>query len=480
MYWINLLWCFLIVSFLGWLFSCFYHFIGEGKFYSKGFLTLPFCSTYGAGALICYLIFQPLTDNIFIIFIGSALLLSFFMVISGLIGEKILSCKPWDYSSMRFNIGSFITLPYALLLGVGGVCSVRVIIPAILLFVGMIPEFLSIIISLSIAVLILIDFALSLVTVFRLKKRVNTLINNTKLLSDNIKEEELVELEENYNKIFADSILRKRLVTAFPELKHTAYIKQLKAKLNKLKEENKKQFTAVYENKEDKPFASGLCFSKLFILFVIGSFVGTCIETVYALVTEGHFEFRVGVVYGPFIPVYGGGAVLLTIVLYKMYKLSDTLVFIIGGLLGAFFEYICSWGQETFLGTVSWDYSDYPLNIGGRTCLLFACFWGFLGLIWIRYLYPMASRLIEKIPKKQGSVILLVVFILAIYDGFMTVAAIYRWNQRIEKVPASNVFEEYLDERFDDQRMKLLFPHMRDSESLEELETNSGNAGNAK
>ena len=259
------------------------------------------------------------------------------------------------------------------------------------------------------------------------------------------------------------------MTNAFPELRRTAYIKKVKEKLDEVKEENNKQYEPYYENKEDKPFASGLCFAKLFILLLLGSFVGFCIETVYALVVEGHFELRVGVVYGPFIPVYGGGAVLMTLVLYKLYKLSDTLVFIISAALGAFFEFICSWAQETFLGTVSWDYSDMPLNIGGRTCLLYSFFWGFLGLIWLRYIYPFTSRLIEKIPKRQGSVIVVVVFIFMVYNAVITVSAIYRYNQRAMGNPPTNKYEEYIDKHFNDDRMKVLFPHMRDSETLEEL-----------
>ena len=97
------------------------------------------------------------------------------------------------------------------------------------------------------------------------------------------------------------------MTSAFPELRGSAYVKQVTQKLDEIKADNMKQYTAVYEHEEDKPFASGLCFAKLFAVFD-RLFIGTCIETVYALFAEGHFECRVGMVYGPFIPVYGGGA----------------------------------------------------------------------------------------------------------------------------------------------------------------------------
>lgn len=479
MYWIELLWFFLIISFLGWLFSGLYHFFSEKKFYNKGFLTLPFCLSYGAGAVICWILLKPLTNNFFILFTGSALLLSFFTLLAGFLGEKILGCKPWDYSSMRFNIGSYLTVPFVLLLGLGGAFSVKTLIPLIKLSIDKIPDLISMIIALSIALFILIDAVFSFITIFRLKKRIKILKYDSNFFGDDITEEKLNELEVNYNKIFTDNILRKRMSSAFPELKRTAYIKKVHGKLAEIKEDNKKHYDTFYENKEEKPFASGLCFEKLFVLFLIGSFIGTCIETVYALIVEGHFEVRVGVVYGPFIPVYGGGAVLMTVALYKLYKLSDTFVFLISAALGAFFEYICSWGQETFLGTVSWDYSNMPLNIGGRTCLLYSFFWGFLGLVWLRYLYPFASKQIEKIPKKQGSIILVVVFIFMLYNGFITTASIYRWNQREQGLPPSNSFEMYLDTHYNDDRMKWLFPHMRDSETLKELKDNTATPDSA-
>lgn len=466
---INLLWYFLIMSFLGWLYSGIYHYITEHRFYNNGFLTLPFCPSYGFGGLLCYLLFQILTKNMFIVYVGSAILLSVYCVLIGWLTEKFLGCKPWNFSSMRFAIGSYITLPYVLLLGLGGTFAVLMLIPLLDMILGLIPPIVSMIIALSLCLLLLIDYVSSFISVIRLKRRVRKLNNLADLTGDDVDSRKLEELTQNYNRLFTDNILRKRIALAFPELRRSTYVKQLTAKLEAVKAENMKQYSTVYEKKEDKPFASGLCLSKLFALFLIGSFIGTCIETVYALIVEGYFEFRVGVVYGPFIPVYGGGACLLTIVLYKLYKLSDTLIFIIGAVLGCFFEYICSWGQEMLVGTVSWDYSDMPLNINGRTSLLYGLFWGFLGLIWVRYLYPFVSRQIEKIPKKYGSVILAVLFFFMLYNAFMTVGAIYRWNQRVQCKPPQTTLGYYFDEHFNDKRMETLFPHMRDSGSLEEL-----------
>ena len=86
--------------------------------------------------------------------------------------------------------------------------------------------------------------------------------------------------------------------------------KRIREYHKRVMERNREVYEKTIENKEDRPFAYGLCFSKLFWLFFIGSLFGTILETFYALIFDGHFEIRTGMVIGPFIPVYGGGAVL--------------------------------------------------------------------------------------------------------------------------------------------------------------------------
>lgn len=159
-----------------------------------------------------------------------------------------------------------------------------------------------------------------MITTIRLLRRIAKLKNSSELMDKGATEVEIQELEENYNRLFTENILRKRLAHAYPDLTHMAYLKQINAKIEEIKQDNMKEYTQTFESKEDKPFAYGFCFTKLFYLFVIGSFIGTILETIWAFCVDGHFEMRVGMVYGPFIPVYGGGACFLTAALYKLYK----------------------------------------------------------------------------------------------------------------------------------------------------------------
>lgn len=458
---LDLLWYFVIFSFFGWVASSFRSLLLEKKFSNNGFLTSPFCPMYGFSAVICYTALKPFENSKLILFIGSTLILSALMVVVGVLVEKTLKFKPWDFSSSKFSIGNYITFPYALFLGLLGMLLVGLIIPVLRTAVEAIPFWVSLILVLCFCGIIVIDYVFSMITTIRLLRRIAKLKNSSELMDKGATEVEIQELEENYNRLFTENILRKRLAHAYPDLTHMAYVKQINAKIEEIKQDNMKEYTQTFESKDDKPFAYGFCFTKLFYLFVIGSFIGTILETIWAFCVDGHFEMRVGMVYGPFIPVYGGCACFLTAALYKLYKLNDTLVFVISAFVGAGFEYFCSWLQEQMFGTVSWDYSDTPFNLDGRTNLMYALIWGFLGLVWVRYLYPWTAKLIEKIPKRAGAIITTFLIVFMAFNGFMSVTATARWTQRTEGVPASNSFEEYLDEKFDNEKMEFLFPGMK-------------------
>lgn len=207
-------------------------------------------------------------------------------------------------------------------------------------------------------------------------------------------------------------------------------------------------------------FAKGLSIYKLLLVCFIGSFVGVVIELMWCLVTNGYFESRSGLVYGPFNLLYGAGAVALTLCLYKFRNRGVWLSFMGGIIVGSVVEYICSWGQEVLFGSRSWDYSHMPFNINGRICLLYSVFWGFLGVLWIKNLYPRLAKWILKIPNHIGKIITWALTVFFIFNAFMSLVTVHRWSERVEGSEPSNAFEVILDERFPDERMEKIFANM--------------------
>lgn len=203
-------------------------------------------------------------------------------------------------------------------------------------------------------------------------------------------------------------------------------------------------------------FAAGVCFSKLFWVFMIGSFAGFILETVWCLLVHAQPELHVGVLYGPLIPIYGAGCVLLTVFLYRLRR--NGAIFLAGGLIGGAFEYLCSLFQEIFFGTTSWDYSNSPLNFGGRTNIWFMLLWGALGLVWIRVLYPRLSAAIERMPRATGRMLTCLLCAFMAYNLFITATAVARQSDRRAGYAPSSAFERYLDTHYTDAYLNRFFP----------------------
>lgn len=213
------------------------------------------------------------------------------------------------------------------------------------------------------------------------------------------------------------------------------------------------------ENQIDH-FARGINFYKLFIIFFSGSFVGVLIELLWCYLRNGYFESRSGLVYGPFNLVYGIGALVLTMALYRYRNRSWTFSFIGGFVTGSVIEYFCSFFQELLFGSTSWDYSNIPFNLNGRICLLYSVFWGVLGIFWIKKIYPRIAGWILRIPDRVGKTVVWILLAFMVLNSAVSGAAVYRWAERTAGKEASGSLERVLDERFPDERMERIYANL--------------------
>lgn len=213
-------------------------------------------------------------------------------------------------------------------------------------------------------------------------------------------------------------------------------------------------------------FASGIGFDKLFWIFVVGCVFGAFYEEILTcvkhLMSTGTFmwELRRGVIYGPFSPIYGAGAVLMTIVLIpKKWNPKETIFY--GAILGGVFEYVVCLLQEIFVGTVSWDYSHQFLNIDGRTTIPIMFFWGLLALLFKDHIYPSLSAWIEKIPYRLGRIITVLFATLLGLDMLVSWTALLRQTLRRNEVPAFTPVGRYYDRVYTDEYLAHFFPNMK-------------------
>lgn len=207
-------------------------------------------------------------------------------------------------------------------------------------------------------------------------------------------------------------------------------------------------------------FAKGLCMDKLAWVFLISSFLGALIEMAYCFLTGGGLMSRSSVLYGPFSFVWGFGAVVLTVTLHRFIGREDRYTFLAGFVVGGAYEYLCSVFTELVFGTVFWDYSWMPLNIGGRTNVIYCIFWGILAVIWVKILYPLMERGIEKIPLLAGKILTWSLVVVMVCDGLLTASAMIRYTERHTSDRPAGHIRQMLDTHFDDAYMESRWPNM--------------------
>lgn len=206
-----------------------------------------------------------------------------------------------------------------------------------------------------------------------------------------------------------------------------------------------------------------LNFFNLFWIFVVCCVLGLMIETVYhfLVVNPGHYQDRAGLLFGPFSPIYGCGAVLMTIFLNRFHKSNWLVIFLVAAVIGGAFEAFVSLFMQYAFGAVAWDYSNMPGSLfGGRTCLPFMACWGLLGVVWIKLLLPFMLRLVNFIPWNWRYMLTTVAACFMLVDAVMTLQALDCWYMRLSHDPVDTPLQQFYDHEFGDAYMADRFQSM--------------------
>lgn len=204
-----------------------------------------------------------------------------------------------------------------------------------------------------------------------------------------------------------------------------------------------------------------LNFFNLFWTFVVCSILGLIIEVIFHLViTGGEWQDRAGLLFGPFSPIYGFGAVLMTLALNGIRGKNVFLIFLLSAIIGGAFEYFTSWFMQYAFGITSWDYTGTFLSIDGRTNGMFMFFWGILGVAWVKLLMPSIFKLIYLIPWDWRYAVTAVATALMVADGVMTLQALDCWYERQSGQPVESALQIFYADHFGDDYMTNRFQTM--------------------
>ena len=415
---------FFIYGFAGWILETVYATIRHRSFSNRGIINGPFCVTYGVGAILVTVTLQELTG--IWLFLFSMIYTTVVEWVGGHLSERLLHRRLWNYENVRGNVDGYICIPASLLWGALGYVIIRWGNEFFVQLIRMAPHILTVVILWVLLGILAADL---LGTHFLLQQRGHHL-----------------EKWSQSNKRIATvtAALEKRIVDAVEKRVQRAYPQA--RSMDKAAD-------------EEGVFAAGCGFYKLVWILVVGSLLGDITETLFCRVRAGVWMSRSSLVWGPFSIVWGMAMVMATVLLYRSRNKGSFFIFSIGTFLGGAYEYLCSVITEIAFGTVFWDYSAIPFNLGGRINLLYCFFWGLASVVWIQIVYPVFSRLVEKIPMKPGKVITWLLAIFMVCDMAVSAAALVRYQERSEQIPAANVVQEVLDTYYGDAVMERIYPN---------------------
>lgn len=420
----ELIWLFLIYSFLGWMLETILAATEQRRFVNRGLINGPLCTIYGVPIVILTIFGQELP--LFWLFLGAMIVATVTEWISGHMIERFYHERWWDYSNVKWNLDGYICLPASLVWGVLGTISMRWGNGLLIRLYGFLPEGIGHLLVWILAGMLVLDVT---ATIFALSG-----IGRS------------TQKWEAVDSWFTSISLRigQWLYGHVDRRIHRAYPKTVR----------------VEKPQRDKTvFAAGCCMQKLVWLFFIGCLLGDITETIFCRITAGVWMSRSSLVWGPFSIVWGFAIAAVTDLLYKYKDRSDRFLFLMGTALGGAYEYLCSVLSEMVFGTVFWDYSEIPFNLGGRINLLYCFFWGFAAVAWFKIFYPVISGWIEKLPIGAGRILTWVIVVFMCCNMAVSTMALIRSNERSQGIPATQSWQQTMDDRFPDERMEKIYPN---------------------
>lgn len=178
---------FFIYSFIGWVVEVVYYGITEEKFINRGFLAGPLCPVYGLGFYAAIWIFEPLSNNFFVIFFGMAAACTIVELIAGIILYHAFHMRWWDYSDYKLNFRGYICLRFYIYWGIAASLGIYVLHPMVKLFISNIHRYGKIGVLIFFTVLLLIDLITTVITIVGVRKKFETMekvVSGTKAVSD--------------------------------------------------------------------------------------------------------------------------------------------------------------------------------------------------------------------------------------------------------------------------------------------------------
>lgn len=275
----QLFWLFLAFSFLGWCLEVAATAVRLGQYRDRGVLHGPLCLVYGITGCLITIALRELSGGWFFLFLFSALYATVVEWIAGHLLEHYSHTRWWDYSDCKWNLDGYICLSASVVWGALGLVTVKWLVPLLMRLYLLVPAGLAHVLLWIFAILLVIDLLGTALTLGGLRYK-------------------LPRVDEVNNRL-ANLTLRMGL-WIFDRTERRMRTKAPQLDLIRPK------------RTKSTVFAAGCSFYKIFLLFVIGAFLGDITETIFCRITAGYWMSRSSLVWGPFSIVWGLAIALVT------------------------------------------------------------------------------------------------------------------------------------------------------------------------
>ena len=180
----------------------------------------------------------------------------------------------------------------------------------------------------------------------------------------------------------------------------------------------------------------------IILLFFIYAFAGWCMEVILKYIQYHRFINR-GFLTGPVCPIYGFGAVLITVVIGNLASVESgpVMTFALSFVICGAVEYLTSLILEKIFHARWWDYSQKPMNLHGRVWIGNLVLFGLAGVAIIHIVNPILFPALDRIPLKTRKVTAVVLLAILAADFVMSCFVLKLVKTSVDSSEADNTEE---------------------------------------
>lgn len=206
--WLLFFYCY---CFLGWCIESSIVSFSQKRWVNRGFVHGPMLPIYGSGAIMVLVCTLPVKNHIALVYVFGMLGATVLEYITGVLMEKLLKVRYWDYSKQFMNLNGHICLKSSLFWGVLSVFMTYVVHEPIETLILSIPRTIAFGITSLITVVFGVDLYYSAKAAINFAmwlQKVQAIRNELELLAEQFKEEKVENFKERSSEMKAELTVR--------------------------------------------------------------------------------------------------------------------------------------------------------------------------------------------------------------------------------------------------------------------------------